>query len=108
MGAQPSPSGASIGPIGFAIGVAVVLVGLIVNPLVLAPLGAAITVAAAFAWAHSNRRAAGSQIVPPAPDFAPGLDERYSRSRLLEGATLALGGLVAVGVALPTAGFAVL
>jgi Rieske Fe-S protein len=35
-------------------------------------------------------------------------EERYPRSRLLERATLALGGLVALGVTLPAAGFAVL
>lgn len=33
-------------------------------------------------------------------------DERYSRSRLLERATLGIGGLVALGVTLPAAGFA--
>jgi len=34
--------------------------------------------------------------------------ERYTRSRLLERATLGLGGVVALGVGLPAAGFAVL
>jgi len=37
-----------------------------------------------------------------------GADERYSRRRLLERATLAVGGLVALGVALPAAAVAVL
>jgi len=108
MDAQPSAGVASIGPIGFAIGIAVLLVGLIVNPLVLAPVGAAITVAAGFAWAHSNRPTAASQLPPSASEPAPEPEEAYSRNRLLEGATLALGGLVALGVAVPTAGFAVL
>jgi Rieske Fe-S protein len=35
-------------------------------------------------------------------------EERYTRSRLLERATLALGGLVGLGIALPAAGFAFL
>src|SRR5690242_6564479 len=105
MGAQPSPTGPGIGPPALAIGVAVLLVGLIVNPLVIAPLGGAITVAAAFAWVRRNGRTGGSQNVPPAPRRPPEPEERYSRSRLLERATLALGGLVALGVAVPAAGF---
>ena len=39
---------------------------------------------------------------------AEGEDERFPRNRLLEGATVALGGLVALGVALPAAAVAVL
>jgi Rieske Fe-S protein len=35
-------------------------------------------------------------------------EERFPRSRLLERATLGLGGLIALGVALPAAGFAIL
>ena len=97
---------ASIGPIGFAFGAAVVLVGLVVDPLVLVPVGAAITVAAGFIWARGNRPAAALQPLTPAPERDLEQDEGYSRSRLLEGATLALGGLVALGVAVPTAGFA--
>ena len=44
------------------------------------------------------------------PKQSPSLDDedRYPRSRFLETTTLALGGLVALAVALPTAGFALL
>jgi len=109
MGAQPPAAGARVGPFAFAIGIAVLLVGVIVNPLLIAPIGGAITVAAGFAWAHDvNRATAGAPSVPAAPEPVAVPDERYSRNRAIELATLALGGLVAVGVALPAAGFAVL
>jgi Rieske Fe-S protein len=108
MAAQPSSTGAGIGPLAFAIGIAVVLVGLIIDPLVIAPLGGAITLAAGFAWARSSERPRVEQDVPvaPEPEFEP--EERYSRSRLLERATLAIGAVIGLGVALPAAGFALL
>ena len=56
MSAQSSQNAATVGPATFAVGVAVLLVGLIVNPLVLGPLGGAITLAAGFAWVRHNRR----------------------------------------------------
>jgi Rieske Fe-S protein len=90
-------------PIAFAIGIAVLLVGLIVEPLVLAPLGAVIAVSACVAWSRRGSQAAAPAV---APAREPG--ERYTRSRALERATLAIGGLVALGVALPAAGFALL
>lgn len=93
----------SVGPIANAIGIAVALVGLIVDPLVIAPLGGAITLAGAFAW---SRR--GSHEAPPAPKPVVRPDERYTRSRILERATLGLGGIIGLGVGLPAVGFAVL
>ena len=97
-------------PIGFAIGIVVLLIGLIVNPVVLAPLGGAIAVVAGFGWLRNNRRAPRREVVPrPAAGSREGTGpERFPRSRLLERATLGLGGLVALGVALPAIGFAVL
>jgi len=47
---------ATIWPISLAVGVAVLLVGLIVNPEVIAPLGGAITVVAAAAWIRGGRQ----------------------------------------------------
>jgi len=109
MGAQSPPTAAGIAPLGFAIGIAVFLVGLIVSPLLIAPLGGAITLAAGFAWLKSNHPESHRQNVPPAAVRRSGTDEeRFPRSRLLERATLGLGGVVALGVALPAAGFAVL
>jgi Rieske Fe-S protein len=100
---------ATVWPICFAVGVAVLLVGLIVNPEVIAPLGGAITILAGFGWmrgGRSGRQPASTEATRPK---APPRDgERYPRNRFLERATLGLGGLVAAGVALPAAGLAIL
>jgi hypothetical protein len=109
MDKQQSPTGASVGPLSFAIGITVLLVGLIVSPLVIAPLGAAIAFAAGFAWVRGNQPKARRPAAPPAEVRGDGTaEERFPRSRLLERATLGLGGLIALGVALPAAGFAIL
>ena len=98
--------GLGVWPISFAIGIAVLLVGLIISPLVIAPLGGAITLLAGFAWVRGNHHRT------PRPETAQpeaAVDvERFPRSRLLERATLGLGGVVALGVALPAVGVAVL
>jgi Rieske Fe-S protein len=105
---QP-PTEAGIWPISFAIGIAVLLVGLIVSPLVIAPLGGAIALVAGAAWVRGNHRTPPTKTAPAARDRRDETNaERFPRSRLLERATLGLGGLVALGVALPAAGFAIL
>jgi Rieske Fe-S protein len=103
MGTPASSARTGVAPIAFAIGIAVLLVGLIVDPLVLAPVGAVIAVSAGIAWVRRDGRPAAPAA---APEPEPG--DRFSRSRALERATLALGGLVALGVGLPAAGFALL
>jgi Rieske Fe-S protein len=106
-GQSKPPTGAGVAPISFAIGIAVLLVGLIVSPMMIAPLGGAITLLAGIAWVRGNRRAPREEVVPPAR--GPQKDEeRFPRKRLLERATLVLGGVVGLGVALPAAGFAIL
>jgi Rieske Fe-S protein len=105
---KSTPPGASIWPISFAIGTAVVLVGLIVSPLVIAPLGGAITLIAASAWVRGNRRAPRTEIAPPAREPQDEEhEERFARSRFLEAATIGFGAVIALGVALPTAGLAI-
>jgi Rieske Fe-S protein len=100
---------ASIWPVGLAVGSAVLLVGLLVSPLVVAPLGGAIAVAAGFGWIRGTgdrpRRAAAPA---PADHRQASTAERFPRDRLLERATLGLGGLVALGAVLPAAAFALL
>jgi Rieske Fe-S protein len=105
----PAATTAAVWPISFAVGVAALLVGLIVNPEVIAPLGGAIAVLAGFGWVRSGRPAQ-EPTSPEAgrPQAAPRGGERFPRSRFLERATLALGGLVAAAVALPVAGLAIL
>jgi Rieske Fe-S protein len=102
-------SQAGIAPVFVAVGVAVLLVGLIVSPLVVAPLGGALALAGGFAWVRSNGRSAVVTVEPPTvSDERAGEEERYPRNKLLERATLALGGVIALGVALPAGGLAVL
>jgi Rieske Fe-S protein len=93
---------------GVALGITVLLVGLIVSPLVVAPLGGAVALAFGLAWVRSGRRPrAATETAPPAHSPVDD-EERYPRSKLLERATLALGGVVALGVALPAVSLAVL
>jgi len=99
-------AGPALAPIVFAIGVAVILAGLVVNLEVIAPVGVAITVLAAVAWIRGSGRR--SQVQTKTLEPATDEGERFPRSRLLERATLGLGGLVAAGVALPAIGAAVL
>jgi Rieske Fe-S protein len=101
-------AGPTLAPIVFAIGVAVTLTGLIVNLEVIAPSGAAISVLAAVAWIRGSGRRSRDPMEPDRSEPALGDAEKFPRSRLLERATLGLGGLVAAGVALPAIGAAVL
>jgi Rieske Fe-S protein len=129
-GSRPHLPAPTLYPIGFAAGIATILVGLIVNPKVIAPIGGAIAVVFAFLWvrdATAEYRGVPAEIeperreVPPTatapavpahrgeaamPEPEPG--ERFPRSRFLEGATLGLGGLIGGIITVPVAGFAVL
>jgi Rieske Fe-S protein len=108
MEAQSHETGAGIAPVCVAVGVAVLLVALVVNPRVFVPIGGALVVAGGVGWPRSNRRPR-KQAPARAPRKNHAVDaDRFPRSRLLERATLGIGGLVAVGVALPAVGFAVL
>jgi Rieske Fe-S protein len=99
----------TVWPIAFAAGVATLLVGLIVNVEVVAPVGGAITVLAVFGWVRSGARPRSyPQVDDPPPRQRRQDAARYSRGRLLSRATLGLGGLVAAGAALPVAGLALL
>jgi Rieske Fe-S protein len=104
---SPPPSGVGIWPAGTAIGIAVLLVGLIVSPRVIAPLGGGIALVAAAAWVRGGGRAPGEESAPVARERGSSV-ERFPRSRFLERVTLGLGGLVALGVAVPAAGFTIL
>ena len=114
---EPHQPGASLWPIGFAIGVACVLVGLIVSwPA--AAVGAAIAVAFGFLWARDVVAAGRGPALPePAePEAAPTAPampepdpvERFPRSVFLEMSTLGLGAVIGGIVTVPAIGFAVL
>jgi len=117
---EPHPPSPTLWPAGFAVGIAVVLVGLIVDPAVISSIGAVVAIVFGFLWARQataelrgravavepetrELRAAAEAQARPAPTAV-----RFPRSRFLEGATLGLGGVIGGLVTLPVAGFAVL
>jgi Rieske Fe-S protein len=103
-------------PIGFAIGVAVLLVGLIVNPLWLSTIGGAIAIVFGVLWARgatAELRGRPVEVEPERRGPAAAVEHgepgrRFPRSKFLEGATLGLGGVIGGIVTVPVAGFALL
>lgn len=117
--------GPSLWPVGFAIGIAALLVGLVVSWVVVG-IGAGVAAIFAFLWVREisldrNLTAAARELGeggavesatgPALPAQAgpaampPG--ERFPRSKFLEGATLGLGGVIGGIVTVPVAGFAI-
>jgi Rieske Fe-S protein len=120
--------GPSLYPIGFAAGIACILVGLIVSPLLIAPIGGGIAVFFGYLWARDATRDYRREPEPieperaaPAPATAPPLPadqgspamppsepgERFPRSRFLEASTLGLGAVIGGLVTVPVIGFMV-
>jgi menaquinol-cytochrome c reductase iron-sulfur subunit len=121
---QPQLPPPSLWPVGFAVGIVCLLVGLVVSWPV-AAVGAALALVFGFLWAREvatgrsavqgpppDEPAADAPPVPAnvgeaaMPEPAPG--ERFPRSKFLEGATLGLGGVIGGIVTLPALGFALL
>lgn len=105
----PSPS---IWPFGFAAGVALVLVGLVVSwPA--AAVGAGIALVFGFLWVRELTVGVRPQpVVAEAPaqeeeDEEEVELERYPRAKFLEGATLGLGAVIGGVITAPVVGFAV-
>jgi Rieske Fe-S protein len=120
---KPHAPRPSLWPIGFAIGIACVLVGLVISwPA--AAVGAVLAAIFGFLWVYDLTRDLGSRPPAPAPEAetlgfaaepatatgaaATEPTPTFSRSVLLEGATLGLGGVIGGLVTLPVLGFAVL
>jgi menaquinol-cytochrome c reductase iron-sulfur subunit len=115
---EPTPT---IWPVGFAVGIACVFVGLILSNVVIV-VGAVLTAIFSFLWIRdvtTGYRAAPAQPVEePEPASAapatgvpePGEGEiiRFPRSKFLEATTLGLGGLIGGIVTAPVLGFTVL
>jgi Rieske Fe-S protein len=119
----------SLWPVGFAVGVACVLVGLIVSPKLIVPIGVAIALVFGFLWARDATRDYRGHVpeiepevretgrgAPPIPahkgeaampEPEPGEIERFPRSRFLEATTLGLGGLIGAIVTIPVLGPAI-
>jgi quinol---cytochrome c reductase iron-sulfur subunit, bacillus type len=120
-GDRPHLPGPSLYPIAFAAGVACILVGLIVNPKIIAPIGGAIAIVFGFLWAREatmEYRAVPEPIEPetravsaPPPAAAtpeaaePETGDRFPRSKFLEFSTLGLGGVIGGLVTVPALGF---
>jgi Rieske Fe-S protein len=127
-GGRPHSPGPSLYPIGFAAGIACILVGLIINPMVIVSIGVVIALVSGFFWARDAtkefrsepvaaiepesggpRESTAAPAVPAdrgeaaMPEPEPG--ERFPRSRFLEGATLGLGGVIGGLVTVPAIGF---
>jgi Rieske Fe-S protein len=123
-GDRPHQPGPSLYPIAFAAGVACILVGLIVNPKVIAPIGAVIAIVFGFLWAREatkEYRSAPQPIEPEGAEAAPPLPadqgepampesepgERFPRNRFLEASTIGLGAVIGGLVTVPVVGFLV-
>ncbi len=118
MPEEPHTPSPSLWPIGFAIGIAVILVGLIIDPLRVSTIGGAIALVFGILWARdatSELRGRPLAVTPEhreptAPSAAePAVSEqRFPRNKFLEGTTLGLGAVIGGMITLPVAGFAVL
>jgi len=117
-------------PIGFAIGIVVILVGLVIDPELISVIGAIIAIVFGFLWARDATAELRGQAVVVEPErrdlveagegmTAPPADQqgaappasegaKIPRSRFLEGATLGLGGVIGGVITVPVAGFALL
>jgi Rieske Fe-S protein len=124
---RPHLPGPSLYPFAFAAGVACILVGLIVNPLVIAPIGAAIAIIFGFLWArdatmefrHGSEQiepergepVSAATTAPPTVDDAAmpqaEPDERFPRNKFLEASTLGLGAVIGGLITVPVVGFMV-
>ena len=125
---EPHVPGPSPWPVGFAIGIAVLLTGLIVSWWIVL-LGALLTALFAIMWIRDAARELRGHpeieperrevLAEPAPAGAPAEGEaaplalaeaeaeRFPRNVFLEGATLGLGAVIGGLVTLPVLGFAV-
>src|SRR2546430_4263820 len=124
---QPHLPPPSLWPVGLAIGVAVLLVGLVINPTTIAPVGAVIAIVFGFLWAREatsgvrrpvhvepETREVASEPAPPAasgeaamPYVGEAAAERFPRNKFLEGATLGVGGLIGGLVTVPATRLAI-
>jgi Rieske Fe-S protein len=110
----PAPS---LLPVAFAIGVVVLLVGLIVSSWIAVGIGAVIAFAFGGVWLRdltASRAAEGAPPPPPSKPVGASVSagtvgaieegERYPRDRFLEGATLGLGAMIGALVTIPPLG----
>jgi Rieske Fe-S protein len=112
--AEPHLPSPTIWPFGFAAGITLALIGLIIGLWAIVGIGVGIAVVFAFLWARdATREIRGAP--PPEPEVEPEAAalaseeevERYPRSKFLEGATLGLGAVIGGIVTVPALGFTI-
>ena len=117
----PHVPGPSLWPIGFAIGVACLLLGLVISWIV-AGIGAILAVVFAFLWARDVTRDVRDEVPGIEPETRAVAGEAstetatkaqvplpaYTRTRFLEASTIGLGAAIGAIVTLPVLGFMVL
>jgi Rieske Fe-S protein len=114
---HPHVPGPSLWPVGFAVGVVALLVGVVVNWAIVAA-GAAIAVTFGFLWVRDVARGRGlteaAEVEPerrdgrgPVREDAPP-PQTYGRSAFLELSTLGLGGVIGGLITVPSLGFMLL
>jgi Rieske Fe-S protein len=118
---HPHAPGPSLWPVGFAVGVVVLLVGLIVSWYI-AGVGAVVALAFAFLWVRDLTGGTSLVDIPevtpegPSTASAPAVEaevtlppaeasDRYPRSKFLELSTLGLGGVLGGLLSAPAIGF---
>ena len=116
---QAHPPAPTLYPVGFAVGLACLLVGLIVSWPVVA-VGGAIALFFGFLWVR-DLSSGMSKAEPPSPPTGPlppgeisapidvesAYSERFPRNKFLEGATLGLGAVIGGVVTVPPLGLLV-
>jgi Rieske Fe-S protein len=107
----PAPS---LWPLGFAIGLTVALVGLVISSWWAVAIGAVLMAGFGFVWVRDVVNGGAAEPPAPAAVMADAVDEedeeaeRYGRDVFLGLTTLGLGGVITVMVAAPVTAFAVL
>jgi Rieske Fe-S protein len=107
----PAPS---LWPLGFAVGLTVALVGLVIGSWAAVAVGAVLMAGFGFVWVRDamNGGESPAVVAAPAPTAVGVVDEEeletYGRGTFLGLTTLGLGGVITGLVSLPVAGFAVL
>ena len=107
----PAPS---LLPVAFAIGLVIVLVGLIISNWIAVGIGAVIAFAFGGVWIRDLSTSRADEAEPPPPpskqvgastsaatEATIAAGERYPRDRFLEGATLGLGAVIGAVVSIP-------
>jgi menaquinol-cytochrome c reductase iron-sulfur subunit len=107
---SPSVPTPSLWPIGFAIGIAVALIGLVISVWVLVA-GAVIALVFGFLWVYDLFRAHGPvEAAEPGTSELPDAEHvpTYDRSAFLSASTIGMGAAIGALVTLPVLGFMVL